>query len=217
MAVLETGQHIVQHTMRRARDNPFAVDRVLRVRYRFDSTSLDDLCQRVETLNMRGAIVGPQGTGKTTLLEDLAMKLEKQGWRIRGARLSAEHPAFDRRWLRNFSASLESRDLIALDGAEQLSSWAWQHFKHRSHRAGGLLITSHRPALLPTLLETSTSLDVLDHVLKQLVPDAACELHERAAALFAQFHGNIRDVLRVLYDDWARGEFVYTARTATSS
>ena len=35
----------------------------------------------------RAAIVGPEGTGKTTLLEDLAARLAAQGRRIRGLRL----------------------------------------------------------------------------------------------------------------------------------
>ncbi len=135
----------------RARDNPFAVDRVLRIRYRFKGDSLDTLLARLESHDWRGAIVGPEGTGKTTLLEDLAERMAGEGRRIRGARLSEEHPRFEPAWLRRFVADLGPRDLIALDGAEQLSRWAWRRFQKFCRRAGGLVITTHGQGLLPTV------------------------------------------------------------------
>lgn len=55
-----------------ARDNPFAVHRVLAQRYRFDAAAWGNFLARLEKLGWRGALVGPQGSGKTTLLEDLA-------------------------------------------------------------------------------------------------------------------------------------------------
>jgi hypothetical protein len=193
--------------LRKARDNPFAVDRVLQIRYRLEAESLDNLAERLETLNWRAAIVGPEGTGKTTLLEDLSRHLvAQQGWRIRGARLSVEHPQFDRQWLHKFFAELGPHDIIAFDGAEQLSPRAWRSFLKRSRHAGGLIITSHRPALLPTLLETRTSPAVLDFILDQLMPDMPLALREEAERLFQIHHGNIRDVLRALYDRWSSGE-----------
>jgi hypothetical protein len=189
-----------------ARDNPFAVDRVLQVRFRFESISCDELCARLESLNMRAAVVGPQGSGKTTLLEDLARRHQASGWRIRAARLSAEFPQFDRVWRREFFAALGPRDLVVFDGAEQLSRFAWRRFQSRTRRAGGLLITSHRAGLLPTLIETRTSLALLDDILRQLVPTAPQTLLDAAHQLFHTHHGNIRDVLRGLYDAWSRGE-----------
>ena len=65
--------------MRRACDNPFAVHRVLRERYRLSAVQWQALLARLERLGWRAAIVGPHGSGKTTLLEDLAGRLEGQG------------------------------------------------------------------------------------------------------------------------------------------
>ena len=187
----------------RARDNPFAVDRVLKIRYRFEEDSIDTLLGRLKSLHWRGAIVGPEGTGKTTLVEDIADRLAGDGWQIRGARLSQEQPRFERKWLRRFLESLGPRDLIVFDGAEQLSDRAWRRFQAGSREAGGLLITSHRAGLLPTLYRSRTSLAILSEILGELVPTAPSSLYDEATRLFDVHHGNIRDVLRSLYDLWA--------------
>jgi hypothetical protein len=67
--------------MTRAIDNPFSVDHVLRVRFRPQGCSWDDLMSRLARLNYRAAVVGPRGSGKTTLLEDLGPLLEARGFR----------------------------------------------------------------------------------------------------------------------------------------
>jgi len=60
----------------RAADNPFAVHRVLRERYRLSETEWTRLLGRLERLGWRGAIVGPNGSGKTTLLDCLTGVLD---------------------------------------------------------------------------------------------------------------------------------------------
>jgi hypothetical protein len=50
----------------RARDNPFAVRRVLKLRYRLSESGWDELLARLERLDHRAAIVGAEGSGKTT-------------------------------------------------------------------------------------------------------------------------------------------------------
>ncbi len=66
-----------------ARDNPFAVQRVLTIRYRFLDGSWGDLLERLAALGFRAALVGPHGHGKTTLLEDLGARLDGRGFRVR--------------------------------------------------------------------------------------------------------------------------------------
>ncbi|MCG8584062.1 MAG: AAA family ATPase [Pirellulales bacterium] len=196
---------------RPARDNPFAVDRVLRVRYHFAKGSIEELCTRLESANWCGAIVGPHGTGKTTLLEDLADHLRRQGWRVRGARLTTERPSFDRSSLKRLFADAGPRDIIALDGAEQLSRFAWRRFQRRARGAGGLIITSHRAGLLPTIRNATTSLETLNYVVEQLVPAPSHAVRDEAQRLFAEHGGNIRDVIRSLYDAWAQGQIAVEA------
>jgi len=190
--------------MRRARDNPFATEHVLRVRYRFLKGSLADLLVRLESSGFRGAIVGPEGSGKTTLLEDLVAPLEARGFRVHLWRL---HRGSRRQsWMLCRSlrrARLGPGDLALLDGAEQLGPLAWFLARRATRRAGGLLITRHRPGGLPTLLSCRTSPGLLHDIVANLAGDTAAADGERARELFARHGGNLREALRELYDQWA--------------
>ena len=184
----------------RARDNPFRTEQVLRVRYRLASGTWDGLLDRFDALGRRAAIVGPQGSGKTTLLEDLAPRLRSRGFGVRELRLDTETPRFEPGVLDRFFASLESRDVILFDGAEQLGFLAWSRFERRARAAAGLAITVHRPGRLSTLLETSTSPELLDDLVEEILGDRA---PERTRGLFEKHGGNLRDALRELYDQFA--------------
>ena len=189
----------MKRTMR-ARDNPFSTDRVLKIRYRPRGWTWDELLDRLKQLHYRAAIVGPEGRGKTTLLEDLEPHLRSRGFGVRHLRLTGERPAFDRHWLRDFFATTTEKDILLFDGAEQLNRLAWWRFRRVARRAGGLVVTSHRPGLLPTLVECETDAALLGDILHDLLPDGA---PDDTAALFDRHHGNLRDALRELYDTYA--------------
>ena len=182
----------------RARDNPFAADRVLKVRYRPQGWTWDGLMERLAALRYRGAIVGPHGSGKTTLLEDLEPKLIALGFEPARLRLDRETRTFQQGYLDEFFRRTTPRHLILIDGAEQMTRLAWRLFRRRARRAGGLIVTSHRAGLLPTLVECATTPELLDEVIGELAngsaPDVA--VHE----LFARHRGNLRDAIRELYD-----------------
>lgn len=173
-----------------ARDNPYTSDRILRLRYRPQTASWDDLYSRLHALNHRAAIVGPEGTGKSTLLEDLEPHLSDKGFRTHRLRLNLEN----RRPPTEFwSQTFGQQDILLLDGAEVLSRPLWWRLRLQT-RASGLLITAHRPGFLPTLLETATSPQLLNELLGELgqtIPDAELLLHS--------CRGNIREAFRQLY------------------
>jgi hypothetical protein len=185
----------------RARDNPFAASRVLSIRYELSEDQAGGLLARLERLRYRAAIVGPHGTGKTTLLEDLGTPLARRGFRVTHLRLDAEHRRFPRRFLSRLAETLDARDLVCLDGAEQLGRVAWTMFCWRTRRAGGVLVTSHRPGLLPTLIECTTSPALLDRIVSRLAPQTGRERTPKD--LFARHQGNLREALRELYDVYA--------------
>jgi hypothetical protein len=190
----------------RARDNPFRSDRVLAVRYRLLQGTWEGLFARLEALGFRAAIVGPKGSGKTTLLEDLKPSLLARGLSVRELRLDTESPCFDPEFLEEFFASLTRREVVLFDGAEQLSRVEWARFDRRTRGAGGLLITSHRPGLLPTLLESTTTPELLAGLVDQILGDRAMELRPLLPRLFEQHDGNVREALRELYDRFAAVE-----------
>jgi hypothetical protein len=183
----------------RARDNPFSTDRVLKIRYRPRGWTWDGLIERLARLNYRAAIVGPEGRGKTTLLEDLEPLLAARGFAVKWARLTRERPAFPPGWLREFFAGVTERDVIFFDGAEQLSRIAWWRFRRLARRAGGLIITSHCRGLLPTLVECETDAALLENIVRDLLPHPH-EAGVSATTLLARHEGNVREALRELYD-----------------
>lgn len=187
----------------RARDNPFSTDRVLRVRYRLRGESWESLLARLAALKHRAAIVGPEGAGKTTLLEDLEPHLRAQGFEPVMLRLTREVPQFKAGVLPELRRQLSPRHIILFDGAEQLSRWDWWRFCRSVRVAGGLIITSHRPGLLPTLIECRTDEGLLAGILAELLGGAVEEQQKTAESLFRANRGNLRDALRELYDQWA--------------
>ena len=94
----------------RARDNPFAVDRLHALRFRGASPSV--VLSEVRARG-RGAVVGPEGSGKTTLLLEIAALVDDPTWiqLRRDARgLTEAHRAM-----------LEAaRDVVFVDGADLL-------------------------------------------------------------------------------------------------
>jgi len=183
----------------RARDNPFSTDRVLKIRYRPRGWTWEQLLDRLARLDYRAAIVGPEGHGKTTLMEDLEPHLRAKGFNVKHLRLTRERPTFDRAWLRDFFAATGPNDVLLFDGAEQLTRLAWWRFRQAARKAGGLIITSHRAGMLPTLVECTTDADLLGGIVRDLVPVGT----DNTADLFARHRGNVREALRELYDRYA--------------
>ena len=178
-----------------ARRNPFATERLDRLGYRDPATGeplepagLDRLLDRLEALGGRAAIVGPEGSGKTALLEALAPRLARRGWRVRW---SASGPREAR--------ALDEASFLLIDGAERLAHRGWRRLLAASGGAGGLLVTVHRPGPLPTLVDCATSPELLATLMDELAGGPAPDLpgsHE----LFVRHRGNLREALLELYD-----------------
>jgi len=185
----------------RAADNPFTVQKLWKIRYRLSGATWEELLDRLARLRHRAAIVGPHGHGKTTLLKNLAPRLEERGFRIRSVMLHEGERRLSRLQREALLRDLAPRDLLCVDGAEQLGRWAWQELRLRSHAAGGLLITSHRPGLLPALVTCETTPELLAGIVRDLAGNRG----EGPAAgdLWARHGGNVREALWEMYDRWA--------------
>ena len=183
----------------KARENPFKADRVIAtIRFTCPDGDLATLIARLAALGYRAAIVGPQGAGKTTLLEDLGRALEHRGFQIMSMRLCTDDRRLPDAWSAR-AARLGPRDIVCLDGAEQLSAIRWFWFRWRARRAAGLIITSHARGRLPLLIECTTSVDLLDEIVCRLSPPLA-DGAPSASDLFRRHRGNLRDAVRELYD-----------------
>jgi energy-coupling factor transporter ATP-binding protein EcfA2 len=192
----------------RARDNPFAADRLERLRYRFAGASLDELLTRLEEMNYRGAIIGPEGSGKTTLLEDLRHALERKGQRTRLLFINDTCPLPEVE-CRRILTELTPQELVLLDGADAMRRSAWSLFRrHTIRHAAGLIVTSHRPGLLPTLMECLTTPAILREIVADLAPQSHAIPAALLDALHTRHHGNLRACLRELYDLYTQDDYI---------
>jgi molybdopterin-guanine dinucleotide biosynthesis protein len=176
-----------------ARDNPFRSERIGALAFRYPpGCDQHSLLGRLAAFGHRAAIVGPAGSGKTTLSRDLerALGRDYRIWRV-----TQRHG--DRRLTRHLP-QLDVEDYVVLDGAEQLAWVEVQTLRWQARGAGGLLMLSHRPVGLPTLLATATSQALLDDLIAELVPG-----RRDIAAALAHHGGNVRAALRALYDECA--------------
>lgn len=173
----------------RARDNPFRSGRVEKLRYRLpQGLTWDDLLDRLAALRHRAAIVGPHGRGKTTLLEELAVRLAKEGFRVRTVTLRQEERRVGR------ILRLGADEILLLDGAELLGRLAWLRVRFACRHAAGLIVTSHRPGLLPTLLECETTPELLAELVMELTGKAL-----ETSDVFVRHEGNLRLAFWDLY------------------
>ena len=181
----------------RARDNPFQASRIERVPYGFpDGSSWELLLQRLQELDNRAALVGPEGSGKTTLLEELDARIQNLGYRTWLIRARAGRAGVD------LPLEVGKNDVLLIDSAERLNWLEWRRLKWATRTAGGLVITSHRPGLLPTLFECRTTPALFAEIVRQLtsVDQFKSFAPEHVDQLFAAHRGNIRAALRELYN-----------------
>ena len=184
----------------RARDNPFAAERIQTIRYRPLHTTFDRMLARLHELNYRAAIVGPEGSGKTTLLEDLQKILQQKGLRANLIFVN-DTSHFDSPACRHLLSELTRDTLLLLDGADLIRRADWSLLKrHTITHAYGLLITSHQRGLLPTLIECSTTPALLKDIVAGLLPPGRTISADFLNSLHQRHQGNLRACLRELYD-----------------
>lgn len=187
----------------RARDNPFAVHRVLAYRYRWTEADWTCRMERLVDMQFQAAIVGPHGSGKTTLLEDLIDRLRTDGRHCWSKRLHTGDRRMPTRVLDQIFA-LPAETLVLLDGAEQLGTTHWRRLARFFRRtARPLIVTLHAPGRWPTWVTTRQDIPVLHDMTAQLLQDQPVNMRIVQAVnreLFAKHRGNIRDALRDWYD-----------------
>jgi len=187
----------------RARDNPFAVERIQAIRYRPLNTTLDRILARLHELNYRAAIIGPEGSGKTTLLEDLQEMLRQKGLRANLTFVN-DTSRFDSPACRRLLSELTRDAILLLDGADLIRRSDWSLLKrHTITHAYGLVITAHRRGLLPTLIECFTTPALLKNIVADLLPQSRTVPAEFLDRLYQRHQGNLRACLRELYDLYA--------------
>lgn len=160
-----------------------------------------------------GEIVGPHGSGKSTLVAALVPALEDAGRKVvryvltpdGGDRPECLSPAGAFACLAKLKLHQETQ--LILDGYERISWW-WQRrigVLCRKHGAG-LLVTTHQPLGLPPLVHTEPTEQLAERIVAKLLPRGDKTIAPAdVKAAYAQHEGNLREALFTLFD-------VYQAR-----
>ncbi len=168
------------------------------------------LVRRLAELDGRGQIVGPHGSGKSTLVATLVEPLAQAKRQACVFALRDGQRRLPRGWVAQ--ARDASAGTIVVDGYEQLSrgSRLWIDLLCRRNR-WGLLVTTHEDVGLPTLVQLEPSLDVARAVVERLAPvDRWSTADDVVARCFDACDGNLREMLFALYDRYERQRVVRT-------
>jgi hypothetical protein len=192
-----------QIATRLAERNPFATRSVRPgvLEYRFaNSETGNDLVDSLRRHGWCGEIVGPHGSGKSTLIETLIPLLRDAGRDVRQFTLQAGESR-----LPISGTDLKSwgdKTQVIVDGYEQLGGWT-RTLIHRicKGQGCGLLVTSHTSNGWPLLLRTAPSLEMTQAIVRDIQPCNPLRIYDRDVELsFRRHAGNIREVFFELHD-----------------
>lgn len=144
------------------------------------------------------SIVGPHGTGKSTLLAALAERLATERRPTDMVRLRRRQDA-----LRLLAACrrAEAESTLLVDGWERLG-WPWSFFATAIARLRGwrMVVTSHRTTGMPVAAHTAGTLPLLTAIVARLPAHDGQITGADLADVFTRHGGNLRDALGDLYD-----------------
>ena len=180
-------------------ENPFATRHTRPGRLRFlfsDGSSAESLISHLREHHWWGEVIGPHGSGKSSLLAALRPLLADAGRDLVSVELhdgQRRLPSDVWRMVR-WSPHVQ----LVIDGYEQLFRWERWRIKRRCRIAGcGLLVTAHASVGLPLLYRTKPDFDLALRVVNSL--SKAIPAHE-VEACFRATRGDLREMLFALYD-----------------
>lgn len=184
--------------------NPFSVRWIDPSRIFFEplpGVCLNQLVRQLETECGWGQIVGPHGSGKTTLVNQLEFQLLQRSTPVVKVVLHGQS------WRQGFQQALwatrRAGTHLIVDGFEQLPRIAqWGLRCLCVWRDCGLLVTSHRDVRLPWLVQTTPSLAWVQQIVSRLLQSCPRDLirEEDVRVCFYHQEGNLRETLFELYD-----------------
>jgi energy-coupling factor transporter ATP-binding protein EcfA2 len=193
------------------RSNPFAT-RFIRpgaIEYIFPpGQSAESLVAALRENQWVGEIVGPHGSGKSTLVAALVPELKRAGRNV--IRYVITPDAENRTGCLAPPGAfavlsrlpLEQDTQLILDGFERISWWWRRRIQvHCRRRRAGLLVTAHQSVGLPLLVETRPTKQLAQQIVERLVPAGDSTISPAdVQAAFARCDRNLRETLFALFD-----------------
>lgn len=148
-----------------------------------------------------GQIIGPHGTGKSTLLQLWEGALRHAGQSVLACRLTTERPLPPHKRLLNWSEVTQDVNVLC-DGWEQLPWLRRRRFlREVRQRKGRLLVTGHRDFGFSWTYRTAGDLPRMQQMVAWLQRQTApLVTADDTAMTWARSRGNVRETLLALYD-----------------
>jgi len=186
-------------------NNPFNTSVIESIPFVFlDKTnSLNSILKTFEENNFKGAICGPQGSGKTVLMDEIQLRLKANGWVVKKNVFYQEDSfVFKTKKILALCKNISKNEAVFIDGAEQLFYPLWMFAKWSiSNSAAAFLITIHKPGRMPVIYQTRTCEKLLEKLLLEYPVEPIIDWNSfDLKQLFYKNNGNIREVFRALYD-----------------
>jgi len=191
-----------ESTFSRHGENPFCTRRIRpgAMPHLFPSgLSAQCLVDRLHDADWWGEIIGPHGSGKSSLLAAIIPAIERAG----RATLLVELHDGQRRLPIDLSndGRLSPPAVVIVDGYEQLNRWNRSRLKRCCrNRKLGLLVTAHQSVGLPFLFQTEPSVALAEEIVAQLLRDRDPLDASAIQQSYARHHGDFREMLFDLYD-----------------
>lgn len=202
--------------------NPFVSRRVRpgAIPYLFPTMGdVDGLISDLRAKQWIGQIVGPHGSGKSTLIESLVVSLRRGGRNVVrygytnmscnkqgvGTLAMFARDRTDSTFFSRGDGVVWDRDTqVIVDGFERLSLYQrLEVYVHCLYQGAGLLVTSHRRTFaLPVLYRTQGDLAIAWKIVEYLAADYAMNpiSYQDVSQSFQDHRGNMRELFFSLYD-----------------
>jgi|tagenome__1003787_1003787.scaffolds.fasta_scaffold20320562_1 hypothetical protein len=187
-------------------DNPFATcwTKPGALQFEFEHGQSEvKLVRSLAALDWRGAIIGPHGSGKSTLLESLKPAICDFGREVIAISLRNGQRRLPRKGINSLRRISNANPVVfIIDGYEQLGwfeRWRLNSFCHRKN--AGLLVTSHAPTPLPTLVELVPNCALISILVAKLCAEVSTPISAKDVDASLACHGsNVREIFFDLYD-----------------
>lgn len=184
-----------------ARDNPFAPGRLRRV-LGFDpalaGTTWDALESRWRELGCRAAVTGHRGSGKTSLLEAWAERLDNAPLRLFFNDRHNDLDEADRALLASCSGKV-----LFVDGENHLSWLRRRELRRATREAAGVLVARHGRGGWPELIRLRSDPQQAALLLERAAPECAGRFLPEVERRLKRNRGNLRELFLGCYDDLA--------------